>query len=284
MEEPSPQPADASRRFRLDLAYDGRPFDGWQSQPGGGSVQDAVERALSSICPAAGRVHASGRTDAGVSALGQVAHFDVPGDWRMGGGDWRRALNAKLPPTVRVLACEEVDSSFHARYSAVEKTYDYHIATGDVLAPLRYGLAWHQRGLGPSEELARILRIYEGGHDFRAFSAKRHDGRDEDRDTWRVLYEASLRSGPEPGEIVLRFRGTGFLYRMVRFLVGSAVYVLRRRFSPEDLRRLLAGPAAVGAAPYCAPAAGLVLVGVGYGGDPAPSCPFPAEPPGNDPE
>jgi tRNA pseudouridine38-40 synthase len=254
----------APRRFRLDLAYDGRPYDGWQSQPGGGSVQDAVEQALASVCPAAGRVHGSGRTDAGVSAAGQVAHFDAPPGWRMGGAEWRRALNAKLPPTIRILCCREADPSFHARYSAVEKTYDYHIAVGEILPPLRHGLAWHQRGLGPAGELAEILRAYEGEHDFRAFSAKRHDGRDDERETRRILHEVSLRPGPEAEELVLRFRGTGFLYKMVRFLVGSAVYVLKGRFRIEELRGLLDG-AAGAKAPYCAPAAGLVLVEVRYG-------------------
>src|SRR5690606_34164637 len=135
------------RRFRLDLAYDGRPYTGWQSQPGGGAVQDAVERVLSAICPAVVSVQASGRTDAGVSATGQVAHFDTPADWRMDGGAWMRALNTKLPPTVRAMRCLEVPPSFHARFSAIEKTYEYAIATGEVLPPLRHGLAWHQRGL-----------------------------------------------------------------------------------------------------------------------------------------
>jgi hypothetical protein len=119
MEAPPPAP----RRFRLDLAYDGRPFAGWQSQPGGGSVQDALEAALAATCPEVTTVQGSGRTDAGVSATGQVAHFDTPPYWRMDGGDWLRALNSKRPPTIRVMACREVDPAFHARFSAVEKTY-----------------------------------------------------------------------------------------------------------------------------------------------------------------
>ncbi len=253
-----------TRRFRLDLAYDGRPYEGWQSQPGGRTVQDAVERALAAICPAVVSAQGSGRTDAGVSATGQVAHFDAPASWRMGGADWRRALNSKLPPTIRAIACAEVAPAFHARFSALEKTYEYHIATGEVLPPLRHGLAWHQRGLGPPGDLAAILCRFEGTHDFRAFSAKRHDGFDEARDTRRTLHEASLRAGGEEGELVLRFRGNGFLYKMVRFLVGAAVYVLRGRLTVGELEGLLAGSGGGTVAPYCAPAEGLVLVAVRY--------------------
>lgn len=258
MDDSPPTP----RRFRLDLAYDGRPFAGWQSQRGGDAVQDAVERALTGICPAVRSVHGSGRTDAGVSAIGQVAHFDAPAGWRMDGEAWWRALNTKLPPSVRVLACREVDPSFHARFSALEKTYQYHIATAEVLSPLRHRLAWHQRGLGSPDDLAPILARFVGRHDFGAFSAKRHDGRDEGRDTVRTLAEASVRE--EGGELALRFRGEGFLYKMVRFLVGSAVYVRKGRLSLKDLERLLSGAGEGSKAPYCAPADGLILVSVRY--------------------
>jgi len=253
-----------TRRFRLDLAYDGRPFAGWQSQAGGDSVQDAIELALSAFCPAVGKVYGSGRTDAGVSATGQVAHFDMPMDWKMGGGEWQRALNTKLPPTIRVMRCGEVDPAFHARFSAEEKTYDYEIATGEVLPPLRHGLAWHQRGLASVGELGAILARYEGTHDFRAFSAKRHDGYDEERDTVRTLHEASARSTDGGETLILRFRGNGFLYKMVRFLVGAAVYAGHGRISGDDLEELLAGGVDGAKAPHCAPADGLTLVEVRY--------------------
>jgi tRNA pseudouridine38-40 synthase len=261
----SDTPPAAPRRFRLDLAYDGRPFAGWQSQPTGDAVQDAVQAALAAICPEITSVQGSGRTDAGVCAAGQVAHFDAPPNWRMGGGEWMRALNTKLPPTIRVTACGEVDPSFHARFSAIEKTYDYEIATGAVLPPLRHGLAWHQRGL-EADALAPILARFTGTHDFRAFSAKRHDGFDDERDTVRTLTEASVREIPGGDGLVLRFRGNGFLYKMVRFLVGTAVYLQHGRISLGDLETLLEGGATGAKAPYCAPATGLTLVGVRYPG------------------
>ncbi len=250
-------------RFRLDLAYDGRCFSGWQSQATDNAVQDVVERALAAICPAVTGVQGSGRTDAGVSALGQVAHFDAPADWRMDGGAWQRALNTKLPPAIRAMRCGAIDPRFHARFSALAKTYRYEIATGDVLPPLRYGLAWHQRDLGPVRDLTDVLRLYEGTHDFGAFCAKRHDGRDEGRDNVRTITLAGV-TATDSESLILEFCGNGFLYKMVRFLVGSAVYCVKGRISVGEISRLLKGPAGEARAPYCAPAAGLILVGVHY--------------------
>lgn len=254
-----------TRRFRLDLAYDGRPYAGWQSQPGGGTVQDVLESCLASTCPEVRSAQSSGRTDAGVSALGQVVHFDVPSTWRMDSGAWMRALNSKLPGSIRVMRCEETQSDFHARFSALEKTYDYHIVTAEVLPPLLHRLAWHQVGIGVAEHFDPILAHYCGTHDFRAFSAKRHDGYDENRDTVRTLYEASARPSEDGSGVILRFRGTGFLYRMVRFLVGTTVYALRSRVSEEEIDSLLQGSHHEAKAPYCAPADGLTLVSVRYG-------------------
>ena len=250
-------------RFRLDLAYDGRPFSGWQSQASDDAVQDVVERALASICPAITGVQGSGLTDAGVSALGQVAHFDAPADWRMDGGAWQRALNTKLPPAVRVMRCGAIDPRFHARFSALAKTYCYEIATGEVLPPLQHGLAWHQRGLGAEDDLATVLALYEGTHDFGAFSAKRHDGKDEGRDNVRTITTARVIATKDES-ILIEIRGNGFLYKMVRFLVGSAVYCVKGRISLEEMSRLLEGRAGDVRAPYCAPADGLTLAGVHY--------------------
>jgi tRNA pseudouridine38-40 synthase len=259
MEEKSTTPC----RIRLDLAYDGRPFSGWQSQVSDDAVQDVVRRALASICPAVTGAQGSGRTDAGVSALGQVAHFDTPADWRMDGGAWQRALNTKLPPAIRVMRCGAIDPRFHARFSALAKTYRYEIAAGEVLPPLRHGLAWHQRDPGPIGDLAAVLSLYEGTHDFGAFSAKRHDGKDEGRDTVRTITTARV-TAPDGESLHLEFRGNGFLYKMVRFLVGSAVYCAKGRISREEMKRLLEGSAGEARAPYCAPADGLTLVEVHY--------------------
>jgi len=261
-----------SKRFRLDLAYDGRPYLGWQSQVGGETVQDHLLAALRRLCPGIRTVQGSGRTDAGVSAAGQVAHFDAPPGWRMGRAEWRRGLNALLPPTIRVFGCGVAPPGFHARYSAQSKIYCYRVFTGEVLPPLEAGLAWHRRGF-PAEGFEAVLALYEGRHDFRAFSAKRHDGRDAERDTLRTILAASLER-PSEGWLELRFHGDGFLYKMVRFLVGSAVLCQEGRIAPERLRSWLdsgtaggggeSDPGARRLGPFCAPPDGLSLERVLY--------------------
>lgn len=252
----------ATRRFKLVLAYDGRPYDGWQSQASGNAVQDVLLRAMQAICPVVKTVQGSGRTDAGVCAEGQVAHFDTPGHWRMGGDEWRKALNAKLPATIRVLAAGEVAGDFHARFDAAGKHYRYRIVTGEALPPLLAGLAWHRRGLVGGERLGEVLKLYEGTHCFRAFAANRHDGKDETRDAERTLFAASVEERGE-SQLDLHFRGSGFLYKMVRFLVGTAVYCIEGRVSEDEIKTLLTGQGPT-KAPYCAPPDGLSLQSVSY--------------------
>jgi len=255
-----------TRRFRLDIAYDGRPFAGWQSQAGGNTVQDILLAGMQSVCPEIPTVQGSGRTDAGVCASAQVAHFDAPVEWRMNGGEWQRALNSKLPPAIRVVRCVEASSEFHARFSAEGKLYRYDIVTGEVLPPLLHGLAWHRRGLENIEALAEVLGLYVGTHDFRAFSANRNDGKDEGRDTVRDITLAVVEPDADDvsARLRLRFRGNGFLYKMVRFLVGTAVYNVEGKISNEEMTVLLQGCEVEKKAPFCAPPDGLSLERVYY--------------------
>jgi tRNA pseudouridine38-40 synthase len=250
------------RRFRIDVAYDGRPYEGWQSQAGGNTIQDVLLGELRNTCSDISTVQGSGRTDAGVSADGQVAHFDTPEGWRMTGEEWKKALNAKLPPSIRVMRCREASADFHARFSAEGKIYCYRICTAEVLPPFEAGLAWHVRGFGKDEALRRLLSLYEGKHDFRAFSAKRRDGKDDDRDTVRTIQMAEAIREDE--FLSIRLEGDGFLYKMVRFLVGTAVYGCKGKVTEKEIRRWLAGNAGEKKAPYCAPAAGLSLEKVIY--------------------
>tara|TARA_R110000850_G_scaffold202967_26_gene329137 strand:- start:203 stop:769 length:567 start_codon:yes stop_codon:yes gene_type:complete len=181
----------------------------------------------------------------------------------MNGGEWQRALNSKLPAAIRVMRCGEIEPEFHARFSALEKEYRYDIATDDVLDPLLSGLAWHRRGLSSGLDLGEVLSIYEGRHDFRSFSAKRHDGKDEERDTQRTLTLSSVEK-LDAGVLQLRFRGNGFLYKMVRFLVGSAIYCVEGKISPDEMKVLLQGCDLEKKAPFCAPPDGLSLERVFY--------------------
>lgn len=254
----------SARRFRLTVAYDGRPFEGWQSQVGGNTIQDKLLAALQEIAPAITTVQGSGRTDAGVSAEGQVAHFDAPAGSSMNAAAWLRALNTKLPPTIRVMDCDGVPNDFHARFSAVGKTYRYQIWTGPVLPPLKAGLVWHLPRFENDDvgEFRTALKCFEGRHDFRAFSANRGDGKDQDRDSVRTVTEVA---STWEGELMsVTFSGEGFLYKMVRFLVGSAAWAARGKLKIEEIERLLEAPPENGKAPFCAPADGLSLVKVRY--------------------
>jgi tRNA pseudouridine38-40 synthase len=255
--------ASSFQRFRIDVAYDGRRFDGWQSQPDGNTIQDHLLAAAKRVCPAVATIQGSGRTDAGVSAAGQVAHFDVPADWRMGPAEWQKAFNANLPAAIRILGCEAVSAEFHARFSAEGKCYVYRIETGEVLPPLLAGLAWHRRGFDPDGRLEEVVRLFEGTHDFRSFSANRNDGKDGSRDTIRVISSVTV-DREEAGSIRIRFCGNGFLYKMVRFLVGSAVYCIEGKFPPPEIIALLQGADRDRKAPFCAPADGLTLEQVFY--------------------
>jgi tRNA pseudouridine38-40 synthase len=246
-------------RLRLRLAYDGAAFRGWQSQPGGGAVQDVLQQTFARLAGGATvPVQGSGRTDAGVHALGQIAHAEVPDD--CGPADWTRALNAVLPPSVRVLSCRRCPASFHARLSATGKVYDYLLWTGPVLPPLRAGRCWHVHPAPDLDLLRAAARVLEGRHDFRGFSANR--GGPPVRNTTRHV--RSIRVTARGPLVRLRFEGDGFLYKMVRMLVAAIVAVARGKASMDDLRARRDGrPAPLARA--VAPAGGLYLVKVTHG-------------------
>ncbi|TAE74187.1 MAG: tRNA pseudouridine(38-40) synthase TruA [Verrucomicrobia bacterium] len=251
-------------RLKLTIAYDGVALAGWQSQPGGNTVQDFIESAIAATAKQAVRIHGSGRTDAGVHALGQIAHFDVPEGLTMNPFNWVPALNTKLPASIRVLACEEVAADFHARHSAQGKTYRYDLSLEPVLSPFRAGRAWHlPRQLDPFT-LREMLACFEGRHDFEAFGARRGN------ETEETSYVRTItRVGLE--EIAwgwrLRFTGDGFLYRMVRLMTGAAVQVAQGRLAVAEVAGLLdqAPGLPLGRCSHCAPADGLFLESVDYG-------------------
>ena len=244
----------------ITIAYDGRPYGGWQIQPNADTVQARLEQALLEIAKEPIRVHGSGRTDAGVHAAGQVAHFDASDELSLNPANWVPALNTKLPPTIRVMDCEEASPEFHARFSATAKTYTYRLCLAPVLPPLDAGLAWHlPRQLDP-EILREALSLFEGTHDFRAFAAARGNETSE-TDYTRTLTESLLRETPDG--YLLTFTGNGFLYKMVRLLTGGAVQVAQGRLRLDDLAGLLTIPGDE-KSPFCAPPDGLILQEVAY--------------------
>jgi len=247
-------------RLKLTIAYDGRPFGGWQVQPNADTVQARIERALAEVAKEPLRLHGSGRTDAGVHALAQVAHFDAPEGGSMNPFNWVPALNTKLPASIRIMDCEEVEASFHARFSATAKTYTYRLSLSPILPPFDAGLAWHlPRQLDP-ETLREALALFEGRHDFRAFAANRGN-ETEATDYHRTISQATF-SATEDGYL-LTFTGEGFLYKMVRLLTGAAVQAAQGRYRLDDLAALVESPSGT-KSPLCAPPDGLTLASVSY--------------------
>ncbi|MGD7651763.1 MAG: tRNA pseudouridine(38-40) synthase TruA [Verrucomicrobiales bacterium] len=250
-------------RLRLTIAYDGRPYEGWQSQAGGNTVQDYLMRALAKVAKRELRLQGSGRTDAGVHALAQVAHFDAPEEISMNPFNWVPALNCHLPATIRVMACEEVEADFHSRFAALGKVYHYDLCMDPVLPPLKAGLAWHLPRQLDASVLEEALSLFVGRHDFHAFAAYR--GNETEATDWvRTIRVAKLDERRDGFRIT--YSGDGFLYKMVRLLTGAAVHAAQGRMRMDDLADLLDQPDGLpfGKSPLCAPAAGLYLERVIY--------------------
>jgi tRNA pseudouridine38-40 synthase len=252
-------------KIRLLVAYDGTAFRGWQSQRGGETVQDHLETAVFGIVGERVVLHGSGRTDAGVHALGQTVHFELKREQaeRLGrmseAGRWVAALNAALPAELRVLRASRARNDFHARFSATGKIYRYEILHASVLPPLLHGRAWHLHGELDRALLRELAALVEGRHDFRGFCA---DSGSLPGSTVRTIRRAVIRERGQAISII--FEGDGFLYRMVRMLVGGMVRVAQGKEDPAVFARRLA-TGKPWPTPVMAPAQGLYLLRALYG-------------------
>jgi tRNA pseudouridine38-40 synthase len=246
-------------RLKLIVAYDGTAFSGWQSQPNGNGIQDHLENAFQSICSERVRVHGAGRTDAGVHALAQCAHVDLPVR-RYGADRWRSALNGILPPSIRIMECRFVAESFHARFSAKGKIYRYRIWNGEVLPPLENGRAWHVREPLERSAIAAAAQLFVGHHDFTSFAANRGA---PVSDPARTIRKVLVR---DSGNLLsVEFEADGFLYKMARLMAGALVQVgLAKNLSDEIQTRLRHPKGQSSQARNVAPACGLFLIRVRY--------------------
>jgi tRNA pseudouridine38-40 synthase len=245
-----------SRRLKLIIAYDGVPFAGWQSQSHRNTVQDHLERAFERVTGAIVRVHGAGRTDAGVHALAQCAHVDLvkvlPTD------RWIKALNGLLPCAIRVLRCRYVSKDFHARRSAQGKIYRYRIWTAPILPPFENRRAWHIPQPLDLKILQSAAKHFVGTHDFASFAANR--GKLEACTIRTINSVRVYQKGPC---VTIEFDGDGFLYKMVRLMVGALVQcALGKTRIDEIASRLHFGKN--GSARFTAAAEGLYLVRVRY--------------------
>jgi tRNA pseudouridine38-40 synthase len=246
-------------RLRFVVAYDGAPFAGWQSQASGNTVQDRLEQAFATISRQAVRVHGAGRTDAGVHALAQSAHLDLPSA-EIPAWQWIEALNGSLPSAIRVISCRYISSKFHARFSAKGKVYRYRIWNAAVLPPFESGRAWHVHSPLDFTAMSEEAKVFVGTHDFAAFAANR--GRNEES-TVRTIDSVRIRRSGRC--CTIEVSGEGFLYKMVRLMVGALVRHGRGQSAPGEIAARLLFPARFHArGRLVAPADGLYLVRVRY--------------------
>jgi tRNA pseudouridine38-40 synthase len=249
--------ATLGRRLKLIVAYDGAGFSGWQSQARGNTIQDRIEAAFLLVIGQQIRVHGAGRTDAGVHALAQCAHLDLP-PTRLAPAILASALNASLPPQIRIMRCEFVPQTFHARFSARGKIYRYRLATTAVLSPFELGRAWHVSGALDDKSLRACAGQFVGTHNFAGFAANRGHRVES---TIRTIRRVRVRR--TSSSTTIEFDGDGFLYKMVRLMVGAIVRCALGKTSVEEIAAsLVAGtrlePRLV------APATGLTLMRVRY--------------------
>lgn len=239
------------RRIRIRLAYDGGPFHGWQVQPGLSTIQGALEEILAGMEGAPVHVAGSGRTDAGVHALEQVAAFSLSNPIPL--PNLRRAMNRLLPHAIRVLSAEEVHAEFHPRFDAKAKTYEYRIVRGEVCSPFEWPFVHHYPYPLEEGRMVRLAGAFQGEHDFTAYAAS--DERDaEGKSKVRTIYSSLLETGA--GRMVYRVRGSGFLKHMVRNIVGTLIEAGKGNVADDPVLPAVCGPTA--------PAKGLFLVRVEY--------------------
>jgi tRNA pseudouridine38-40 synthase len=249
------------RNLKLVLAYDGTEFSGWQVQPHAATIQGALASAIGRVTGEKVLPQGSGRTDAGVHALGQVASFitqsPIPPE------NLVVALNDILPLTIRVLCVAEAPAEFHARKSARAKTYRYRIYRGAICPPFLARYVWHYPYPLDEDQMREVAPLIVGEHDFTSFAAVDPErGHEADLSNLRQIF--CSRWEREGDEFVYTVRGNGFLHHMVRNLVGTFLLVGKGTLKPSDLARIMKARSR-SAAGATAPASGLCLVSVEYG-------------------
>jgi tRNA pseudouridine38-40 synthase len=242
--------------FKLTLAYDGTGLVGWQRQATGTSVQGLIEDVLSELDARHVAVTGAGRTDAGVHARGQVASVALAR--AIDSRTLVRAINAKLPETVRVLDAVEIETDFHARFDARAKTYHYRIWNAEVLSPFERSYVWHIRSPLDADAMSAAASLLVGQHDFGAFRGSVA----EPSDAQRTVFVSRIRTDQTP-LITYEISGDGFLRHMVRSIVGTLVEVGSGRQRAEWVGEVLRSRDRARAG-RTAPASGLVLMNVSY--------------------
>jgi len=248
----------AMRRIKLLLEYSGTRYHGWQLQPNAVTIQGTLETCLARLTNGPVRLHAAGRTDAGVHALGQVAHFDTASTMALTA--LVRGANSLLPDDIVVRQAEDVAADFHARYAARRKTYAYVVHNHSVPSALRAPYAWHVPQPLDLSAMRAAARVLLGRHDFSAVRAASSSA----RSPWRCLFHLRITRHAE--RLVFVLCADGFLRYMARTIVGTLVAIGRGQIAADAMTAILRSGQRQHAGPT-APAHGLFLVRVGYGAD-----------------
>jgi len=248
------------RYLKLTIAYDGTDFHGWQVQKNKPTVQGEIINVLRRLTQENITLHGAGRTDAGVHALGQIGSFRTQST--LTAAEFQRALNAILPPTIRILQAEETGPQFNARWSAKGKIYRYRIYRGKVVPPMVYRYVLHYPFPLNEDAMREAVPRFVGMHDFSSFAASTGSEEDDkERSMEREVYSAELVRSEDNEELVFTIRGRSFLRYMVRKIVGTLLDVGRGKLTVEDIDRLFAMKDRSKSGPTV-PAQGLTMVEV----------------------
>jgi tRNA pseudouridine38-40 synthase len=221
-------------RYKIVISYDGTNYAGWQIQKTGQAIQPIIQKALETFLRHSIQLSSSGRTDTGVHALGQVAHFDS--EMVLDPFRFLYSINALLPADIRILHIEKAISEFHARYSAITKVYHYHLHLDEMIDPFTRLYSYHVYFPCNLDLLYAASREFLGEHDFTSFASKAHQGV-ASYDPIRTIQRIDI--VPEKGGIRLEFEADGFLYRMVRNITGTLVDVGRMKIQPSQIREII---------------------------------------------
>src|SRR6202171_5514416 len=225
------------RYFKITIAYDGTDFHGWQIQLNKPTIQGEIGNVLRRITQENIQLHGAGRTDAGVHALGQIGSFRTKS--ALSAGEFQRALNALLPPTIRIAAAEEVGPDFNARWSARGKIYRYRLYRGKVVPPMLWRYVLHYPFPLDEDAMRDAASRLVGMHDFASFAASTGSEEDDkERSTEREIFSTELARSADGEELVFTVRGRSFLRYMVRKMMGTLLDVGRGKLKPDDIDRL----------------------------------------------
>ena len=244
------------KNLKLTIEYDGTAYHGWQIQNNDITIQETIEKALATMTKETVRLHASGRTDAGAHALGQTAHFKTTTG--ISSDAFTAGLNSLLPDDIVIISCKAVDETFHARFSAKHKTYQYRIYNHPIPLAIGRQYAWHVRKKLDIDAMRNAIAYIIGTHDFKSF-----EGAGSPRDhTIRTVFDAGI-DITDTGYLIVEITANGFLRYMVRNLVGTLVDVGLSKTTPQEFKHILESKNR-DLAGITAPPQGLFLVSVNY--------------------